>query len=581
MSAEVDAYRELIARRGKHEPVAYILGRASFRYLTLEVGPDVLIPRPETEELVDAVLAWLRTHPMLDEAMPGPPTLPPSAPAPVAPLVADVGTGSGAIALSLAGETGLPVLGLDLSPAALAVAARNRETLDLGHLVELRVGDLLGDVPDASLRLVVSNPPYVSTAEYEALDPDVRDYEPADALRAGDDGLDVYRRLLPQAARALRPGGAVVLEVGDGQADQVVALAVAAGLCCPAVITDLSGKRRIVRALCPGAPELPIEALPAETASTLGAALRAGALVGVPTDTVYGLAAAWDSATGVRELFAVKGRGEHNPVAAIFASVASVRESLPDLDPVAARVLESLLPGPYTFVVATAVPRPFLVGTEDSLGVRVPDHPPLLALLASLGTAIAATSANSHRGARARRPGRGRPRTAGPVHRGLRRVIGRSVVAGVASTVVDLRPLERGGAPIVLREGAVASADARVRIAAPWSASGPPAPRTVRRPRRSCLISLAALRWRRAYVARGGRESRQCATRWAAITAVRAESPARGRARGPRPRGPRPGDERTRERRLPAVRRARRPGHPRGSRRSGSAALRHGARHGA
>ena len=466
VSAEVDAYRELIARRGKHEPVAYILGRASFRYVTLEVGPDVLIPRPETEELVDAVLAWLRTHPMLDEAMPGPPTLPPSAPAPVAPLVADVGTGSGAIALSLAGETGLQVLGLDLSPAALAVAARNRETLDLGHLVELRVGDLLGDVPDASLRLVVSNPPYVSTAEYEALDPDVRDYEPADALRAGDDGLDVYRRLLPQSARALRRGGAVVLEVGDGQADQVAALAVAAGLCCPRVITDLSGKRRIVRALCPGAPELPIGALPAETASALGAALGAGALVGVPTDTVYGLAAAWDSATGVRELFAVKGRGEHSPVAAIFASVTSVRESLPDLDPVAARVLESLLPGPYTFVVATAVPRPFLVGTEDSLGVRVPDHPPLLALLASLGTAIAATSANS--------TGAPAPATLVEVDPGLlaRCTVafgessGGPIVAGVASTVVDLRPLERGGAPIVLREGAVTTADARVRIAA-------------------------------------------------------------------------------------------------------------------
>ena len=468
VSAEVDAYRELIARRAKHEPVAYILGRAPFRYLTLEVGPDVLIPRPETEELVDAVLAWLRTHPMLEQMTLGPPQPPTPTPAaaPVSPLIADVGTGSGAIALSLAGETGLPVLGLDLSPAALAVAARNRETLDLGHLVELRVGDLLGDVPDASLRLVVSNPPYVSTAEYEALDPDVRDYEPADALLAGDDGLDAYRRLLPQAARVLRPGGAVILEVGDGQADQVVALAVAAALCCPSVTTDLSGKRRIVRVLRPGAPTLPAGALPADTASALGAALRAGALVGVPTDTVYGLAAAWDSATGVRELFAAKGRGEHSPVAAIFASVTSVRESLPDLDPVAARVLASLLPGPYTFVVATAVPRPFLVGTEDSLGVRVPDHPPLLALLASLGTAIAASSANS--------TGHPAPATLEEVDPGLlaRCAVafgaapGGPTVGGIASTVVDLRPLARGGPAIVAREGAVTAVEALARVAA-------------------------------------------------------------------------------------------------------------------
>jgi release factor glutamine methyltransferase len=461
-SAEVDAYRELIARRAKHEPVAYILGRASFRYQALEVGPDVLIPRPETEELVDAVLARLRTHPLLETA----PSPAAASDVPTPPLIVDVGTGSGAIALSLAAEMGLAVVGIDVSPAAIAVATRNRDAQDLGHLVELRVGDLLEGVPDGSLCLVVSNPPYVSIAEYAGLDPDVRAYEPAGALLAGDDGLDAYRRLLPQAARALRPGGAVLLEVGDGQADRVVALAEAAGLCCPAVTTDLSGKRRIVCAARPGALALPAGTLSDATASTLAAALRAGALIGVPTDTVYGLAAAWDAPSGVRGLFAAKGRGEHNPVAAIFASVAAVRESLPDLDPVAARVVDALLPGPYTFVVATTVSRPSLVGTEESLGVRVPDHPGLLALLASLGTAIAATSANVT-GAQA-------PATLADVDPVLLArcaavfgaVPGEASVGGVASTVVDLRPLSRGEAPLVLREGAVTAADALARIAA-------------------------------------------------------------------------------------------------------------------
>ena len=472
-AAEVDAYRELVARRAHHEPVAYILGRASFRYLTLEVGPDVLIPRPETEELVDAVLSWLRTRPMLDEPIAAlGPSVVPAAPedmrAAAAPLIADVGTGSGAIALSLASETGLPVLGLEVSPAALAVAIRNRDALDVGHLVELRAGDLLEGLRDGSLRLIVSNPPYVSVAEYEGLQPEVRDHEPPGALVAGVDGLDVYRRLLPQAARVLAPGGAIVLEVGDGQADQVVELAVAAGLCRSAVTTDLSGKRRIVRALRPGAMVLATGPLTPNAASALGAALRAGALVGIPTDTVYGVAAAWDSAPGVRGLFAAKGRGEHSPVAAIFASVSAVQESLPDLDPLVARVLASLLPGPYTFVVATTVSRPPLVGTEDSLGVRVPDHPPLLALLASLGTAIAATSANVS--------GAPAPATRADVDPELLACCAVAFgggpgepIVGVASTVVDLRPLTRGGAPTVLREGAVTAADALARIAAALS----------------------------------------------------------------------------------------------------------------
>ena len=458
-SAEIDAYRELIVRRAKHEPVAYILGRASFRYLTLEVGPDALIPRPETEELVDVVLAWLRTRPMLPSGA--------TESAPPAALIADVGTGSGAIALSLAAETGLPVLGLDVSAAALALAERNRDALHLSELVELRATDLLDGVPDRSLRLVVSNPPYVSSGEYACLEPGVREFEPAVALLAGVDGLDAYRRLLPQAARALGPGGAVVLEVGDGQADPVVDLALAAGLCRPAVTTDLSGKRRIVRAVRPGALVLPVDPPPSPgVASPLRAALAAGAIVGLPTDTVYGLAAAWDSAPGVRELYSAKVRGEQSPVAVVFASVAALRESLPDLDAPSVRVLEALLPGPFTFVVATSVPRPPLVGTRDSLGVRVPDHPRLLALLDSLGTAVAATSANIS----------GAPAPASlldvdpEVLAACAAAFGDTprepAVRGIASTVVDLRPLGRGETPTVLREGAVGAVEVLARIAA-------------------------------------------------------------------------------------------------------------------
>jgi release factor glutamine methyltransferase len=456
-SCEVDHYRSLVGRRGRREPVAHILGRAHFRHLVLEVSPAVLIPRPETEELVDVALSVLRRRPPWEAVDVG---RGPEAPV----LIADVGCGSGAIALSLAQETGQRVLATDLSAAALAVAERNRASLGLADLVELRHTDLLAGVPDSSLRLVVSNPPYIATGAIAGLEPDVRDFEPLTALEAGVDGLDVYRRLLPEAFRALRPGGCVIVEVGDGQADAVVELAVAAGLAAAAVHKDLSGKRRMVEVVRPGTEVMEISTLDQARASTLVAAMRAGAVIGLPTDTVYGLAAVWDSREGVKRLFDAKGRDTTQPVQVLFPSVQAVRESLPDLDATAARILEALLPGPYTFVVATSVPRPPLVGTEDSLGVRVPDHPPLLRLLGSLGVAVAATSANVS----------GRPPAATfdevdalilahcSVALVAREAVGQG---GAASTVVDLRPLSRGAVPLVLREGVVASEEVLSRIA--------------------------------------------------------------------------------------------------------------------
>jgi len=471
---EVDAYRELVARRAHREPVAYILGRAHFRYLTLEVTPDVLIPRPETEELVDAVLAWLRERPLL-------------LPEPAAgPRIADVGTGSGAIAFSLAQEGQVRVLATDASSAALQVAERNRDALGLGDLVDLRETDLLVGVDPGSLRVVVSNPPYVSAFEYQSLDPGVRDFEPPLSLRGGHDGLECYRRLMPQAAAALGPGGAVFVEVGDTQASAVTELARAAGFVLMRTTEDLSGKERIVRAVRPGALRMRADDLDAAGTATLARALAAGAILGVPTDTVYGIAAAWNSPAGVRRLFAAKGRDEERPTAVLFPSVASVRAALPDLDPRTAQVLAALLPGPYTFVVGTAVERPHLVGTYDSLGVRVPDHPLLLALLAALGTPLAASSANPSGGYDAATVDDVDPLLlahciaavdfggssgvgAAPGERaapflGAPSTVAPSTVA--ASTVVDLRPLRVGEQAVVLREGVVPSVVVMELIAA-------------------------------------------------------------------------------------------------------------------
>ncbi len=478
-SSELDRYRYLVGRRARHEPVAYILGRAHFRHLRLEVTPAVLIPRPETEELVDVALQLLRLRPaweaLSDTTAAAGPAPDPQAEATPAeagaeappPLIADVGTGSGAIALSLAQEAGLRVLATDESEEALEVAARNRAALELERLVELRHADLLTGTADDSLRLVISNPPYVTSRDMGTLAPDIRLYEPALALDAGEDGLAVFRRLLPQAARVLRPGGSVLLEVGDGQAPAVAGLARAAGFSLLAVHKDLSGKERMVVGTLPGAAMMPLGGLDDPQSVALVTALGGGAIIGIPTDTVYGIAARWDSQAGVRRLFAAKGRGSDQPMAALFPSVASVKAALPDLDGPSTKALEALLPGPYTFVVGTSVPRPSLVGTADSLGVRVPDHPALLEFLASLEAPLAATSANLSGQKEAEMPADVEPSvlahcsiaftTAGST---------RSAGRPAASTVVDLRPLATGDAPALLREGAANGAETLRRISA-------------------------------------------------------------------------------------------------------------------
>ena len=184
--ATIADYRSLIARRAAREPVAYILGHAHFRRLRLMVDRSVLIPRPETEELVEVVLEILRRRPAWGALDSAPPI-----------IIADVGTGSGAIALSIAQETGLRVLATDTSGEALKVAAANATATGLESLVEFRETDLLAGTPDGSLHLVVRNPPYVTSGDLKTLAPDICLYEPAAALDAGVDGLDVFRRLLP------------------------------------------------------------------------------------------------------------------------------------------------------------------------------------------------------------------------------------------------------------------------------------------------------------------------------------------------------------------------------------------------
>lgn len=234
---ELGRFRPLLRRRAQREPLQYVLGRQGFRDLDLEVGPGVLIPRPETEQLVEVVLSWAEGRAGLSAL--------------------DVGTGSGAIALSLAAEGPFArVVGTDPSAAALDFAARNREAAGLDSRLELREGRLFEALgAEETFDVVVSNPPYVAESDRDGLQAEVVDWEPPEALFAGEDGLAVLRQLARSAPRALRPGGLLALEVGDGQADRVVGLLEeAAAYADTTVHRDLAGRNRIVSAVKAAGP---------------------------------------------------------------------------------------------------------------------------------------------------------------------------------------------------------------------------------------------------------------------------------------------------------------------------------------
>lgn len=230
----------LVARRERHEPVAYLLGEKEFYGRAYRVTRHTLIPRPETEGLVDAALAWLHGR---EEVAVRP------------ARIVDVGTGSGCIAITLALETassGALISATDLSHDALATARENARRLG-ADTVHFHQGDLLADVA-LPVDLIVSNPPYVPSRDRLLLQPDVADYEPHDALFGGDDGLDVVRQLIPEARRGLSAGGALIMEVGIGQADAVAGLLDAAGFAGVERHADLQGIARILVAHVPGSP---------------------------------------------------------------------------------------------------------------------------------------------------------------------------------------------------------------------------------------------------------------------------------------------------------------------------------------
>jgi release factor glutamine methyltransferase len=220
-------YYALIERRLAGEPIQYITGQTEFYGLPFRVDSSVLIPRPETEHLVEKVLSLEGSFPL--------------------PRIVDVGTGSGAIAIALAHK--LPsasITAIDLSAQALMVARANAEQNAVTNRIRFLQGDLLAPVAGETFHIVVSNPPYVAESDRASLAVEVRDHEPELALFAGTDGLAVYRKLIPQAHSVLVPSGFIALEVGSGQHSAVSALLVASGFTDIEITPDLQGIQRVV-----------------------------------------------------------------------------------------------------------------------------------------------------------------------------------------------------------------------------------------------------------------------------------------------------------------------------------------------
>jgi release factor glutamine methyltransferase len=209
-------------------PFGYAAGRVDFRSLELNLDPRALIPRPETEGLVDLVLKWSQG---------------------TGGIVADVGTGCGCIALALAVEgTFQRVIAVERSADAAALACENAALVQPSVPVEVREGDLLAPLAGERYRAIVSNPPYLTEAEYASLDPAVRLFEPREALVSGADGLTATRALLAGARALLQPGGFVALEIDERRADQVRALALRHDWSRVAVYDDLFGRPRFLLA---------------------------------------------------------------------------------------------------------------------------------------------------------------------------------------------------------------------------------------------------------------------------------------------------------------------------------------------
>ena len=227
--AELESVRELVKRRGHREPLQHLLGSTSFCGLEIKVNGHVLVPRPETELLAERARQFLSTL------------------TPQSSTALDFGTGSGCIAIALSVACPSARLhAVDISPEAISVACENAALHGVTANIQFHRGDGFAALPSGlSFDLIVANPPYIPSAEIDALAPEVRDYDPRPALDGGVDGLDFFRRLAAEGARRLRPAGRLMTEIGDGQAEQIDEIFVRHKWVVEKVEADYSGRPRV------------------------------------------------------------------------------------------------------------------------------------------------------------------------------------------------------------------------------------------------------------------------------------------------------------------------------------------------
>ncbi|MEX0886512.1 MAG: peptide chain release factor N(5)-glutamine methyltransferase [Phycisphaeraceae bacterium] len=233
--AERTAFRSLVARAVANEPVDYLVGQAPFFSMWLKVTPATLIPRPSSETIVEHVIAQERSVGPREDG----------------PLIADIGTGSGAIAIALAKHIpGARVIATDISEAAMKIARENAAAQGVAERITFRVGDLYEPLAGERVDYLVSNPPYISDAEWADVPTNVKEHEPTSALRGGADGLAYLRPLIAGAAAHVEPGGQVALEIAASQEQAVLELAGAAGVREARVLKDHEGLPRVLVAAC-------------------------------------------------------------------------------------------------------------------------------------------------------------------------------------------------------------------------------------------------------------------------------------------------------------------------------------------
>lgn len=225
---EVEAFHGLLERRLKREPVAYILGEKEFYSRSFMVNPCVLIPRPETETLVEEALRIIGNT--------------------SSPYIADIGTGSGCIAVTIGCESeNAEIFAIDISFDALTAARANAERQGVFSRISFIRADFLNCFKKESLDMVLSNPPYISAADFSGLEPEVKDFEPRLSLFGGEDGLSCIKKIVPQAAGVLKKNGWCIIEVGIGQSEKVAGIFESAAFGNVSVIKDLSGIERVVK----------------------------------------------------------------------------------------------------------------------------------------------------------------------------------------------------------------------------------------------------------------------------------------------------------------------------------------------